>query len=97
MRGDDLVVVREIEARRAVERPPVPFDELDELHLSQVLGALEHHMLEKMGEPGASYSFVLGADVIPIVDVHHRQLVVNVQDHLQAVGQRVFLEGDPGK
>ena len=57
-----------------------------------VLGALEHHVLEQVGEPGAARPLVLRTHVVPDVDRHHGDGVVLVQDHVQAVGQGVVLE-----
>ena len=49
-------------------------------------------MLEQVREPAPPAALVLRADVEPLVDVDDRQLAVDVQDDLQAVRQRVFLE-----
>ena len=71
VRGHDLEVVGEVEARRAVQEPAVGLHELDELHLPEVLGALEHHVLEEVGEPGAVLGLDAESDVV--VDRHDRQ------------------------
>ena len=60
----------------------------------QVLAAGEHHVLEQVGEAGQAGHLVGRADVVPDVDGHQRQALVFDQDHLQAVGQRVLVEGD---
>jgi hypothetical protein len=59
-----------------------------------VLRAVEHQVLEQMGEAGATGGFILAADVVPDVDRHDRCLAVGVHDHPQAVGQGEFLVGD---
>jgi hypothetical protein len=56
-----------------------------------VLAALEHKMLEQMGETGAAGLLVLAAHVIPQVHRHHRRLAVGMHDHAQAVGQGEFV------
>ena len=59
-----------------------------------VLGPLEHHVLEQMGEAGPADLLVLRPDVVPEVDGGNGQRVVFVQDDLQPVGKRVLLEID---
>ena len=51
-----------------------------------VLGALEHQVLEKVGEAGASNLFVLGAHVIPDVDCHQGYGMVLMKNDIEAVG-----------
>ena len=53
-------------------------------------------MLEEVREPRPPRLLVLRADVVPLVDVHDRELAVDVQDDLQAVRQGVLLELDLG-
>src|SRR5208282_438415 len=57
-----------------------------------VLGALEHHVLEQMGETGASRGLVRGADVIPNVYSHQRQAVIFRENHFEAVIELIALE-----
>ena len=64
VRRHDLEVVREVEARRSVEEPAVRFDQADELHLAEVLRALEHHVLEEVREAGLVLRLVPEADVV---------------------------------
>ena len=52
-----------------------------------VTGALEHHVFEEVGEAGAAYFLILGADMVPDVDRHQRNRVVFVEDDVEAVGQ----------
>jgi hypothetical protein len=59
-----------------------------------VLRALEHHVLEQVGEAGSSRIFVRGADVVPQIHRDERQPVVFRKDYLEAVRQRVLLELD---
>ena len=60
----------------------------------RILGAVEHEMLEEVGEAGLAPGLVLGADMIPDRDRDDRRLVVLVDDDAQAVGQREGLVGD---
>jgi len=66
-------------------------ERLEEL-AAVVLAALEHQVLEQVGEAGAPGRLVLGTDVVPDVDRHDRRLAVGVHHHAQAVGQGEFLE-----
>jgi hypothetical protein len=59
-----------------------------------VFGALEHEVLEQVGEPCVARPFILGSDVIPEVDGHDRTAVVLVQQHVETVGERVLGERD---
>jgi hypothetical protein len=59
-----------------------------------VLRAVEHQVLEQVGEAGAARRLVLAADVVPEVDRDDRGLAVGVHDHAQAVGQGELLVGD---
>ena len=65
-----------------------------EVALVVVLRAFEHQMLEQMREPGPPRMLVLRPDVIPDVHRHHRQPVIFVDDHAQAVVERVLGEGN---
>ena len=60
----------------------------------EVLASLEHEVLEEVREPAAALAFVHRADVVPDVHRHQRSAVIFREDHRQAVGQLVFLEGD---
>ncbi len=94
VRRNDLEVVGEVEAGRAVEDSAVRLHELDELHLAEVLGALEHHVLEEVGEAGAVLRLDAEADVEVDRDHGHRGGRVPREDDLQAVRQLVVVDGD---
>jgi len=64
------------------------------LGLGDVAGALEHDVLEQMGEAGLAPHLVLRADVVPEVDRDHRSEVVLGDDDPQAVGETLVAEGD---
>ena len=59
-----------------------------------VLRPLEHHVLEEVREAGAAGRLVHRADVVPDVHGDERQPLILGKDHLEAVGERVLLEGN---
>ena len=59
-----------------------------------VLGSFEHQMLEQMREAGAAGMLVFRSDVIPEVHGRHRQPMVFVKNHPQAVVEYVLRERD---
>ena len=52
--------------------------------------ALEHDVLEEMGESGAALLLISGTDVVPDVDCHGRRDVVWTGDDAQSVSQGVL-------
>ena len=69
---------------------------------ADVLGPLEHHVLEQMREPGAPLALVARADVVVDDDREHRRGVILRDDHAQAVlelgvGELDRLDGRGGK
>jgi hypothetical protein len=60
----------------------------------RVLGAVEHQVLEQVGEAGLAGDLVLRADVVPDRDGDDRRLVILMDVDAQAVGQREALVGD---
>ena len=87
-----LEVVRAVEPRRGVEPGALVHEGREVLARRDVAAALEHQVLEEVGEAGASGGLVAGADADPQVhrDVGHR--VVLADDDAQAVGERVLRE-----
>ena len=81
-----LEVVRAVEPRRAVHRPAGGLDESDVLGLPDVCGALEHDVLEEVGEARLAGHFVLRADVVPDVHRDDRCEVILGDDESEAVG-----------
>ena len=49
-------------------------------------------MLEQVCEARLAELLVLGADVIPEVDMNDRELVVFVEDDVESIGKRQLLE-----
>ena len=64
------------------------------LGLGDVARALEHDVLEEVGEAGLARDLVLGADVVPEVDRDDRGEVVLGDDDPQAVVETLVAEGD---
>ena len=96
--GHRLVVVRPVVARGAVhaargQARTGPLHEPDEVAVV-VAGALEHQVLEQMGEPGAPGLLVLGPHVVPERHVHDRQAAVLVEQHPESVAEGPLLDGD---
>ena len=60
----------------------------------EILRALEHQVLEEVGEAGAAADFVLGAHVVPDVDSHDRCLVILVDDDREAVVEHALRVGN---
>ncbi len=86
-------VVRAVGVGRPVEHGPCLLERL-EVAVIVVLGAFEHQVFEKVREAGASGLLVLRAHVVPQADRHDRAAVVLVNEHRQAVPERVLRERD---
>ena len=57
-----------------------------------MLRPFEHQVLEQVREAGVARPLVLRPDVVPEVDRDDRHVVILVQDHVEAVGERVLRE-----
>ena len=66
----------------------------DVLIVGHVLRTLEHHVLEQVREAGAARDLVQRTDVVPDVDGDDRQPVIDMEDDLHSIWQRVLLVGD---
>ena len=95
VRRQRLEVVRPVEPGRAVHRPAGGLDERDVLGLGDVPRALEHDVLEEVGEAGLAGDLVLGPDVVPEVDRDDRGEVVLGHDDAQAVVEALVAERRP--
>jgi len=93
---DELPVAGAVGVGAAVDAAADVLQGMEEVRVV-VLGSLEHHVLEQVGEAGATRPLVLGADAV--ADVHRRQgqRVVLQQEHGQPVGQPVLLDGKRGE
>ena len=89
-----LEVIGAVEPGGAVEIGGADFPQRLEIVAGRVFGAVEHQMLEQMGEAGAAGRLVLGADIVPDGHRDHRRLAVLVDDDAKAIGEREGLEGD---
>ena len=93
VRRHGLEVVGAVEAGGAVDvGGSGALNELDVSLLADVLGALEHHVFEEMGEAGAAGALVERADVVPEVDGDEREAMVFVGDDDETVGHGELLE-----
>ena len=88
-RGHDLPVVRAIRAGRSVDGPACLL-EWREVAVVMVGAALEHQVFEQMREARAAAHLVPRADVIPDIDGHLRHAMVLVDQHVEAVGERLL-------
>ena len=75
---------------------PEPLERLEEV-ARVVLRALEHQVLEQVGEPALAPLLVLRADVIPEVHGDERQVPLAADDHVEAVGERGLGEAEVGR
>ena len=96
MRGEDFIVVGPVEGRRGVQRAARLLHKPEVPVRRHVPGALEHHVLEQVGEAGFPGRLVLRPDMVPEIDSHHGERIVHVQEHVQAVRQIEFVDDDPG-
>jgi hypothetical protein len=94
VRGQRLEVQRQVAAGGAVHRAAVGEHLVEVLAVADVVRALEHHVLEQMGEAGATGSFVARADVVGDVQCDDRGAVILDELHAQAVGERDVGEFD---
>jgi len=96
-RGDVLKIVRPVLAGRPVEVGRPDLLHQGKIVLVVVLRAVEHQVLEKMGESGFSGFLVFRADMVPNVEGHDRGFVILVDDDGQAVVQDRLVEGNVGR
>ena len=80
--------------RERVVFAPDVFRQLLERVGREMLVALEHHVLEEMGEAAPAIRVVLGADVVPHLDRHSGALVIFNRVNLKPVRQRRVFELD---
>ena len=89
--GHDFPIVRPISVGRAVQRRPCRLQRLKEAAVV-VLRPFEHQMLEQMREARVTGTLVLRSDVIPDVDRDDGTPVRFVQQHVEAIGERMLAE-----
>ena len=88
--GQRLEVERAVLVGGAVHRAAVDEHQHEVFAGADVLGSLEHHVLEEVREPGSALPFVTRADVVVHGDRIDRRGVVLGHDHPQAVGELGF-------
>ena len=84
----------------ARERVDVAADLLEQARVflgRNVLGALEHHVLEHVRDAADADALFLGSDVIEDLHGGDRRLVIGQEQHVQAVGQRPVLHVQLGR
>ena len=91
---DGLEIVGPIEPGGPVEVRGAHFLQRLEEVARGVFRAVEHQMLEEVGEARATRRFVLRADAVPDRDRDHRCLAIRVHEHPQTVGQGEALVGN---
>ena len=85
--GDALVIGGHILAGEGVVLPAEPGDDLGELADRDLVGRLEHQVLEEVGDAGHALGLVGGADLVPDHVGDDGGPVVGDDDHLHAVGE----------
>jgi len=97
VRGKDLPIVGAVFGGASVQVSAGLFDQLEMLRLLYVLGALEHHVLEQMGEPGTAPYFISGSHVVPHIHRDHLGAVIRGENDLQTIRESVGFELDTGR
>jgi hypothetical protein len=88
-----LPVVGAIGVGGAVDQRASLLERLEETR-RLVRGALEHEVFEQVRKPGAAGPLMARPDVVPHADGGHRDVVILVDDDLEAVGERTGGERD---
>jgi len=93
VRGHGLVVVGAVQPGGAVVGAAHALQQVVELPLGRVERALEHQVLEEMGQPGAAGRLVAAAHAVHQVHGHDRRRAVLVADDAHPVAQRERAHG----
>jgi hypothetical protein len=91
--GNHFPVIRAIGVGRSVQQA-AGLLQRREVAGVVMFGTLEHQVLEQVRKAGPSWTLVLGSDVVPEVHGNDGDVVVLMDDDVEAVGQRVFGERD---
>lgn len=91
--GHRLEVVGAVEPGRRVEPAPLGHEPGEVLAAGDVARALEHQVLEEVGEAGAARRLVPRAHVDPEVDGHVGHAGVRGDDDAQPVGKGLLVDG----
>src|SRR6185437_8881915 len=92
--GNDFEIVGEVVIGGTVENPAGGVDKANVFHLAGVLGALKHHVFEKMGEAGASTRFEAKTDLVINAHSGDGRGVVRRDNDAKAVGERFSFDGN---
>ena len=93
VRGRHGVVVRgQVLGRERVDLAADLLEQAGVLLGRDVLRALEHHVLEHVGDAADADVLVLGSDVIENLHGRDRRLVIRQEQHVQAVRERPVLD-----
>ena len=92
--GNVLKIIRPVFARGAVQIGGANSLHGLEVVVVEVLAAVEHEVLEKVGKAALAGLLVFRADVIPHVDRHDRRFAILVHDDRQTIWQYELLEWD---
>ena len=85
-----LVIVRAVAVGRAVQRSTGLRHDLEVLLVVDVLGSLEQHVLEEVGEARTSNVLAARAHVVGHVDMSYGITVIFVQDDGEAIVEHIF-------
>ena len=88
--GHALEIGGDVVVGEGVVLAAVPRNDLGELAWRDRLGALEHQMLEEMGNAGRAARLVGGADLVPDHLGHDRSAMVGDDQDLKTVAEREF-------
>jgi hypothetical protein len=72
-------------------------DALGKFTGGNILRALEHHVLQHMGDAGAAVALIHAAGPVPDLGHHHRRAPVGLDDDPHAVGQGLFDDFGPDR
>ncbi len=89
--GDHVEVVGEVVGGGGVVQPAHVLGQTVHVLGRHVLGGLEHHVLEQVGEARTAHRVVLGADAVEDLDVDEGCGVIDRGHQLQPVGQGALL------
>ncbi len=92
--GEGFEIIGTILGRSAVHVAAIVFHQNHVLALAHVLGAFEHHVLEKVRESGMAHSLAVRADVVGDGDGVSGRGVIHGHDDAEPVVELVLLDGN---
>ena len=91
-----VAVVGPVDPGRGVGLAADRLEQAVELAGAEVLGLVEHEVLEEVRDAGAAVALVARADAEPGLEGDDRRGVVGQEQHQEAVGEPMFLDGEAG-